>query len=194
MSNQFTYETKFGFGDKVYLIEEKPVIIDCRQCDFYGFVSKDMVCPICGGTGLIELKDILKWRVVEEPFIISQTTIKASSRNRSFVRYTVYNKTIKSKHISEQNVYGSQEEAQLECSRRNRPSKRINLADIKLKNCFKHSFPRPEKINACYEYYRNHHQLDRDVEINEDDVLVDGYVAYLVCKMLGKESVRAIIS
>ena len=199
MSNQLMFETKFGFGDKVYLIEEKPVTIECGQCNSKGniesqLLSMNITCPVCKGAGSIELRDILKWRVVEDPFTISEIKIKARSRNRNIIRYTAYNKMRGSKHFSEQNLYSSKEIAQSECYRRNRPSKRIDLVDIKIKNCFAHSLPNPEKMNACYEYYRNHHRLDRDIEINEDDVLVDGYVAYLVYKMLGIESVRAVIS
>lgn len=54
----------------------------------------------------------------------------------------------------------------------------INL--IKVPNGFSHSRPNEDKMEACREFYRTNHRLDRDIVVDENMVLKDGYIGYLV--------------
>lgn len=54
----------------------------------------------------------------------------------------------------------------------------INL--IKVPNRFSHSRPNEDKMEACREFYRTNHRLDRDIVVDENMVLKDGYIGYLV--------------
>lgn len=54
----------------------------------------------------------------------------------------------------------------------------INL--IKVPNRFNHSKPNEDKMEACREFYRTNHRLDRDIVVDENMVLKDGYIGYLV--------------
>ena len=198
MTNQITYETKFNYGDMVYLIKEIPATMACNACDENGCIKTltglKITCPACKGRGIFTLDDIKTWVVIDEPFVISEIKIRGFSKTNYSVKYKVRAPFAGCHNPSELNMFSSREIAQLECDRRNRPSKRIDLLDIIIRNSWKNSLPLPEKINKCYEYYREHGILDRDIIVNKDNVLEDGYVAYLVCKMLGKENVRVILA
>ena len=67
--------------------------------------------------------------------------------------------------------------------------KTMQLSDIRITRAFSSTMPKSHKMAQCYDYYCEHGRLDRDIVIDSNDYLKDGYVAYLVCKMLGKESV-----
>jgi hypothetical protein len=68
-------------------------------------------------------------------------------------------------------------------------SKVVNLSDIHISYAFWKTPPKPEKINTCYAYYREHGKFDRDIVIDEKGTLRDGYVAYLVARMMNITSV-----
>lgn len=73
-------------------------------------------------------------------------------------------------------------------------TKIVNLADIHITSSFWHSPPKPSKINTCYSYYHKHRKFDRDIVVDEKMMLRDGYVAYLVAKMMGCATVRVKIT
>lgn len=60
--------------------------------------------------------------------------------------------------------------------------KTMKLSEIKISNAFAVTTPREDKVNACREYWEENHEQDRDIVVNKDNVLVDGYVQYLVLK------------
>lgn len=63
---------------------------------------------------------------------------------------------------------------------------------INILRAFKKALPRPEKITKCYQHYLEFGELDRDILIDETNALIDGYVAYLIAKMLGLKKVRVL--
>lgn len=65
----------------------------------------------------------------------------------------------------------------------------INIIDIKIQKSFRNGLPHPYKINKCYAHYRRHRKFEGRVVLNKDMELVDGYVTYLVAKMLDIETV-----
>lgn len=67
--------------------------------------------------------------------------------------------------------------------------KTMKLSEIKISNAFAVTTPREDKVNACREYWEENHEQDRDIVVNKDNVLVDGYVQYLVLKEKGIEEV-----
>lgn len=69
----------------------------------------------------------------------------------------------------------------------------IKVSDIIIQKSFKYKLPMPWKIKRCYGFYRKYHKFDRYVELNENYELVDGYVAYLVAKMLDIETVPTLL-
>lgn len=61
----------------------------------------------------------------------------------------------------------------------------ISMIKIIIPCSFKATLPNPHKIYNCYKYYRSFQKFDRDIVLDKDNYLTDGYVAYLVAKMLG---------
>ena len=56
----------------------------------------------------------------------------------------------------------------------------INL--IRVPRVFSSSRPSEDKMNACRAYYRENHKIDRDIVVDENMQLKDGYIGYLVLK------------
>ena len=63
--------------------------------------------------------------------------------------------------------------------------KTMKLSEIKISNAFAVTTPREDKLKVCREYWDKHQEQDRDIVINKDNVLIDGYVQYLVLKENG---------
>lgn len=67
---------------------------------------------------------------------------------------------------------------------------KILLKDIIIPNSFKKSKPRFNKLYACQSFYECYGKMDRDIYVDKDNVLVNGYIAYLVYKNAGVTEVR----
>ena len=68
--------------------------------------------------------------------------------------------------------------------------KTMKLSDIKISSSFAATLPKEEKLNTCREYWNKNHKQDRDIVVNKDGILVDGYVQYLVLKEASVEDVN----
>ena len=60
--------------------------------------------------------------------------------------------------------------------------RRMKLLDIKISDAFANSIPRVEKMNDCRNNWNLWNRQDRFVVVNPDNVLIDGYIQYLVLK------------
>ena len=58
----------------------------------------------------------------------------------------------------------------------------IKMSDIKISKSFASTTPKEEKMNICREFWNNNHKQIKDIVVNKDNILVDGYVQYLVLK------------
>jgi hypothetical protein len=63
----------------------------------------------------------------------------------------------------------------------------MKLSEIKISNAFAETSPKKEKISKCYEHWKNTGTQDRFIIVDYNNVLVDGYIMYLVLKELGVE-------
>ena len=69
---------------------------------------------------------------------------------------------------------------------------KIELDKINIPANFKRDLPNKGKISARYNFYKKTGSFDREILIDEDNNLIDGYTTYLICKMVGIEKVRAL--
>ena len=60
--------------------------------------------------------------------------------------------------------------------------RRMKLADIKISEAFANSIPSEEKMNECRNNWNQLNRQDRYIVVNTDNVLIDGYIMYLVLK------------
>lgn len=61
----------------------------------------------------------------------------------------------------------------------------MRLNNIKIKDSYAASKPKPEKFNECKKYWIKNHKQDRYIVVNHNNILVDGYIQYLVLKDAG---------
>lgn len=68
--------------------------------------------------------------------------------------------------------------------------KKIKLDDIKISRSFLRTHPSESKIQAVEKYYKRHRKVDKNIIIDDNNVLVDGYIRYLVLKAHGQRYTR----
>lgn len=68
----------------------------------------------------------------------------------------------------------------------------IPTSNIKVPRSFEKKLPSTQKIAERINAYRKTGAFDREVIVDKDNNLVDGYTVYLVCKMLGIDRIRCI--
>ena len=58
----------------------------------------------------------------------------------------------------------------------------MKLVDIKISDAFANSIPSEEKLNECRNNWTQYNRQDRYIVVNPDNVLIDGYIQYLILK------------
>ena len=72
--------------------------------------------------------------------------------------------------------------------------RRTKLSDIKISEAFANSVPSEEKMNECRNNWNQWHRQYRYIVVNPDNVLIDGYIQYLVLKENNIEEAEVKIS
>lgn len=65
--------------------------------------------------------------------------------------------------------------------------KLIALSDIIITDNFLNNPPKEKKLNKIRRYYSEFGVIDKPIIINKKNVLIDGYIRYLVLKENGRE-------
>ena len=60
--------------------------------------------------------------------------------------------------------------------------KKMKLSDIKISDAFANSVPSEKKLNECRNNWNQWNRQDRYIVVNPDNILIDGYIQYLVLK------------
>ena len=60
--------------------------------------------------------------------------------------------------------------------------RKMKLSDIKISSCFATTTPTSEKMEECREHWNEFHRQDRYIVVDRYNMLIDGYVMYLVLK------------
>lgn len=72
---------------------------------------------------------------------------------------------------------------------------KIKLSDIKISDAFANTTPKENKMNECREYWDKFSKQDRYIVISpKNNVLIDGYIQYLVLKENNVEEAEVKIS
>ena len=59
---------------------------------------------------------------------------------------------------------------------------KMKLSDVKVLKSFASTTPKEEKMSVCRDFWNNNYKQIKNIVVNNDNVLVDGYVQYLVLK------------
>ena len=68
----------------------------------------------------------------------------------------------------------------------------VDIDRINIPYCVKKTLPKSDKIEKRYRCYKQIGDFDREIIVDEDYNLVDGYSTYLVYKMLDIQKVRVL--
>lgn len=68
----------------------------------------------------------------------------------------------------------------------------MEVSKIKIKKDFKLSIPSKKKMEACRNYFKETGTLDRDIIVNRQGYLCDGYIGYLILLENGVEEIQTI--
>lgn len=203
MEQQLEFNSRFNYGDTIYLIERKDKTKICNVCNGSKVIEHpvdkiEVRCPYCNGRGVKYIHGDLIWCVDEKPRIVKSIRIKAKSADNYKISYGLVQGDalgeIQELYTSEnKNLFSSKELAQRECNKRNRVTKTMSLDVIRVTKAFENTPPVPDKIKECYENYRNTGSIGKEIVVNEDNFIIDGYVGYLVLKMMGIRSTKVVI-
>ena len=69
----------------------------------------------------------------------------------------------------------------------------IPVSEIKVTKAFSRSMPRISKLKTCMDFYRANGYFDRQIIIDSDKYLHDGYCAYLTAKLLDVQTVSVLM-
>ena len=185
---------KFSPEDELYTVKQIKQETKCNICEGTGrinFNEKDMRCPECNGVG----KFILNKRinvVCEEPYKISSTDIKLSSNGQANVKYRGYCGITKLNR-SESTLFTTKEEAQKHCDMMNREKKFIKINDISIQESYSSTIPSLEKIQSKLEFRKENGRFENEIILDGNDVLQDGYITYLLYKLLNIKFVKVVV-
>lgn len=70
----------------------------------------------------------------------------------------------------------------------------MKISDIKIQSNFKSTTPSEKKLLECRQYFNKYGKIDRDIVIDKDGYLVDGYVGYLVLRENNIKNVKVVLS
>ena len=60
--------------------------------------------------------------------------------------------------------------------------KTMRVSDIIIKDAFLETTPSKNKMDRCRKFYNKYGKLDKNILVNENNVLLDGYIRYLILK------------
>lgn len=185
---------KYSKDDVLYTTKQMKVEMTCHICEGVGKIKyndKDMKCPECMGVGKFKSDKSVNV-VCDDPYKISTTKISINSNEDISVKYKGYcGLTLLNR--AEDNLFISKEEAQQRCDQLNKEKTFVKVEDIIIQNCFKETQPSLDKIRSKQEYYKTHKKFDKDIVVDKNNVLQDGYINYLLCKMLNINAIKVVI-
>ena len=69
-------------------------------------------------------------------------------------------------------------------------TKTMKLSDIKISDAFARTHVSERKLQKCRDYFNVFEKADRDIVLSSKDILIDGYIMYLVYKENNIEEVE----
>jgi hypothetical protein len=192
--NTLQLNLKFTKDDILYTTKQTKVEMTCHVCEGKGKIKyndKDMKCPECMGAGKFQSNKQINV-VCDEPYRISTTKISINSNGGISIKYkghcglTMLNR-------AEENLFFTKEEAQERCNELNKEKTFIRIEDIIIQDKFVETNPSIEKIQEKLEYYKVNKKFEKNIVVDKDNILLDGYINYLLCKLLNIDTVKVVI-
>ena len=194
------YKTKFNIGDNVYTVIPERITILCSKCNGNGYYYKDkasyevITCSCCHGNGV---KYGNKFVTDIDPFIIKKVLLDVSN-NGLKIQYLVGGKYNffggeASDYKNEDILFATIEEAERYCAEQNTIKKTMKLADIIIQPSYLQTYPNSNKIKERMDELKKHGKFTNMIEVDMNNVLVDGYTTYVLAKGFGFEEIEVIV-
>jgi hypothetical protein len=189
--NTIIVPMKFQKGDTIYTTKQIKAESKCHVCSGTGILTyhdRPLKCYECLGTGILKSNKFTNI-VCDDTFTISSTKISINShgvisvKHKGYCGHTQINR-------SEDNLFYFKEEAQARCDELNQEKIEVEIRDIIIQDSFKLTSPSIDKISDKLNHYRLKGKFDKDIAVNRENILVDGYVTYLLCQLLGVGSIK----
>lgn len=141
----------------------------------------------------IKFKDTMIYIPCSTPYTILSTQIGIDKYNNYFVKY----KGISDGRIlyrNNNNLDRDKETVQERCNDSNFTYGRMKLKDIIIPEDFQKTPPLVLKIQDRYNYYMRHNKrFKSEIIIDKNNVLLDGYITYELCKLMDKTYVYVVM-
>lgn len=186
---------KFTQEDTIYTTKKIKVENVCSICEgkkTITYNNKEMRCPECNGRGNL-ISNKFTNIVCNEPFVISATKIEVNSNGGTSVKYRGNCGISARLNRAEDNLFLTKEQAIKKCKELNKEKVFINISDINIEPCFRETQPSIEKVQSKLDYYKANSKFDKEIIIDRNNVLQDGYINYLICNLLNIEAIKAVI-
>lgn len=185
---------KYNKEDTIYTIKQSKIKKICEICEgnkTIEYNGKNMRCPECGGTGEFT-SNKLKYTICDEPFKISTIKISINNNEDISIKYKGHC-GFSSLSRAEENLFATKQEALEKCEELNKQRVAIDIDNIIISDEFKSTNPSIEKIQERLDYYNKNKKFMKEIVINKDCVLVDGYITYLLARMFNFEYIKVVV-
>lgn len=188
-------ETKFNVGDQVYLVKNIRTTELCPKCGGCGYVNvpadegvQVTTCDCCQGNNTVA-----KTRCVPlpTPAVVEEIRVHFTQNNFSYT-YILRMGTSKVNRTDDK-MFPTYEAANKFCVEQNRTKKKMLIEDIVIPHSFTKTIPSPEKIAKRMEELRKHGKFTNMIEVDVNNVLVDGYTTYVLAKGFGYTKMEVIV-
>lgn len=69
---------------------------------------------------------------------------------------------------------------------------KLRIDEIKIPENFAKQLPNMDKLKARIEHFKKCETFDREILVDENNTLLDGYTTYLIARMIGMTDVRVL--
>ena len=193
-------ETKFDIGDKAY--RAGVVVLDklCPKCKGNGYYRKSMdsdeleTCEHCDGNGTLT---VYKRTVNDAPLTVKglNLNIDEESVNVSYSieQHTPSGMIMGLSYLRENELFKTLKEMEEFCIEHNTTKKTIALKDIIIPDHYLTTYPKAEKISARMKELKAYGKFTNMIEVDINNVLVDGYTTYVLAKGFSFDEIEVIV-
>jgi hypothetical protein len=69
----------------------------------------------------------------------------------------------------------------------------MSVADIKIRSSFEATEPSVDKLARCRAFYEANGYLDRDIIVDSNNTLLDGYIGYMTLRVFGVQGTKVLV-
>ena len=186
--------TKFNVNDNVYTIKKTKTEKPCHVCEGNKTIiykGKELKCPECMGKGTVSTNNS-EYVIDDHCYKVRSIVMTINNDSELSIKYKI---TCALKRITrlETALFKNRKEAQEKCNELNVTKEEISINHIEIQERFARFKPAREKIQRKLLHYVENKKFDKPIVVGSDGILRDGYVNYLVCKMLEIDTVEVVV-